>query len=173
MANDLNQCNFIGRLGKDVDMRYMPNGDAVASLTVAVGSQWKDKAGNKQEATEWVNVSAFGKLGEICGQYLKKGSQVFVSGRMKTEKYQKDGVDRYSTKIIADRMQMLGSKGGSSNQDDGQNSRPQQGSTRQPEQAQRPSGGSGFDDMEDDIPFMTAGIGQDVIWRKLDRARRG
>lgn len=153
MANDLNQCNFIGRLGKDVDMRYMPNGDAVASFSLAVGSQWKDKSGNKQEATEWVNVSAFGKLGEICGQYLKKGTQVFVSGRMKTEKYQKDGVDRYSTKIIADRMQMLGSKqGGDSDSGDGGQ---QYGAPQRP--AQRPASGgtsNGFDDMDDgDTPF--------------------
>lgn len=150
MANDLNQCNFIGRLGKDVDMRYLPNGEAVASFSIAVGSQWKDKAGSKQEATEWVNVSAFGKLGEICGQYLKKGSQIFVSGRMKTEKYQKDGVDRYSTKIVADRMQMLGGQPGGS--DNGQ-SRPATAPAQRPQPSPRGGGASGFDDLEDDIPF--------------------
>lgn len=94
MANDLNQCSFIGRLGADVEMRYMPSGDAVASFSIAVGSQWKDKAsGEKRESVEWVNITAFGKLGEICGEYLRKGSQVYVSGRLKTEKYQaKDGL---------------------------------------------------------------------------------
>jgi single-strand DNA-binding protein len=140
MANDLNQCQFIGRLGKDVDMRYMPSGDAIASFSIAVGSQWKDKEGAKQEATEWVNVTAFGKLAEICGQYLSKGSQVFVSGRMKTDKYQdkETGQDRYSTKIIADKMQMLGSK-------------PESAPARQ--SAPQSSGSSGFDDFLDDVPF--------------------
>lgn len=115
MANDLNQCNFIGRLGKDVETRYMPNGDAVSSFSIAVGSSWKDKAGDKKEETEWVSVTAFRKLAEICGQYLKKGSKVYVTGRMKTDKYtDKDGVERYSTKIIMDNMQMLDSKPGAS-----------------------------------------------------------
>lgn len=147
MANDLNNCSFIGRLGKDTETRFMPNGEAVASFSIAVGSTWKDKSGNKQESTEWVNVTAFGKLGEICGEYLKKGSQVFISGRMKTDKYDdKEGVTRYSTKIIADRMQMLGSK----DSDAGQ-SQPKP-RTQQPQQ----SGGvsSGFDDDGfGDIPF--------------------
>lgn len=137
-------CCFIGRLGRDVDMRYQPSGDAIASFSIAVGSTWKDKSGAKQESTEWVNVTAFGKLGEVCGQYLKKGSQVFVSGRMKTDKYQdKEGVDRYITKIIADRMQMLGSR------DD----KPQQSSgDRQQQPSSRGGGVSGFDD-DQDVPF--------------------
>lgn len=111
MSNDLNQCQFIGRLGKDCDVRYTTDGKAVASFSLAVGSQWKNKAGEKQESTEWVNCTAFDKLGEICAEYLKKGSQVFVSGKMKTEKYtDKSGVDKYSTKIIVNEMQMLGGK---------------------------------------------------------------
>jgi len=111
MANDLNVCSFIGRLGKPVDVRYMASGDAVASFSLAVGSQWKNKAGEKQESTEWVSVSVFGKLAEICGEYLAKGSQVFISGRLKTDKYTaSDGTDRYSTKVIAEKMQMLGGK---------------------------------------------------------------
>jgi single-strand DNA-binding protein len=114
MASDLNQCQFIGRLGKDVDTRYTSSGDAVSSFSLAVGSAWKDKSGEKQESTEWVSCTAFGKLGEICEKYLKKGSQVFVSGRMKTDKYtDKAGVEKYSTKIIVENMQMLGSKGDS------------------------------------------------------------
>lgn len=137
MSNDLNQCNFIGRLARDTEVRYSASGDAIASLTLAVGSTWKDKAGAKQESTEWVNVTAFGKLGEICAQYLKKGSQVFISGRMKTDKYtDKQGVDKYSTKIVAERMQMLGGKS------EGQQS-------QQPQD--KPS--ANFDDMSDDIPF--------------------
>lgn len=137
MANDLNNCSFIGRLGKDPEVRYAASGDAIASLTLAVGSTWKDKAGTKQESTEWVNITAFGKLGEICAQYLKKGNQVFISGRMKTEKYtDKTGVDKYSTKIVAERMQMLGGK------NEGQ-------------QAGKPAQESGgFDPQDDDqIPF--------------------
>ena len=164
MANDLNSCNFIGRLGKDVETKYMPSGEAVSSFSLAVGSTWKDKQGEKQESTEWVNVSAFGKLAEICSQYLVKGSQVYLSGRMKTDKYtDKNGVEKYSTKIIADRMQMLGGK-----PSEGQSSAP---ASAPKHAAPSSGGGSGFSDMEDDIPFMTASIGYDVIWRKLDRVR--
>lgn len=150
MSNDLNSCSFIGRLGKDPEVRYAPSGDAIASFSIAVGSQWKDKNGEKQEATEWVNVTAFGKLGEICGEYLKKGSQIFLSGRMKTEKWQdKDGHDRYSTKIIADKMQMLGSK--SEHQAKREyDSNPPGMLGGQPAPA-KTSGA--FDDLEDDIPF--------------------
>lgn len=171
MSNDLNQCQFIGRLGKDVETRYMPNGNAVASFTIAVGSQWKDKqSGAKQEATEWVNVSVFGKLAEICSEYLKKGSQVFVSGRMKTEKYQaKDGTDRYSTKIIAENMQMLGGKsaGGNDSQGDGQQEHQEKRST--PAAARRPaqdqsSAPRNFDNFDDDIPFMDP-HGSRAFWR--------
>ena len=143
MANDLNQCNFIGRLPRDPDVRYMPNGEAVTNFSIAIGSQWKDKQGQKQESTEWANITAFGKLGEICGQYLKKGSQVFVSGRMKTDKYEKDGVERYSTKIIAERMQMLGGVQNAQSDDNRANSTP----------SPRGGGASGFDDLEDDVPF--------------------
>lgn len=146
MASDLNSCNFIGRLGKDVETRYMPSGEAVASFSLAVGSTWKDKQGAKQESTEWVNVTAFGKLAEICSQYLVKGSQVYLSGRMKTDKYtDKNGIEKYSTKIIAERMQMLGGKGQSGDEQ-------QQPARQQPAPATPPS--SGFDDMENDsIPF--------------------
>ena len=105
MANDLNQCQFIGRLGKDPELRYLASGDAVASFSIACGWKSKDK-----EGAEWVNITAFGKLAEICGEYLKKGSQVFIQGRFKTDKYEKGGETKYSTKIIADRMQMLGGR---------------------------------------------------------------
>ncbi len=106
--SDLNLCQFIGRLGQDPEIRYMNNGDPVASISIACGWKGKDK-----EGTEWVSVSAFGKLAEIMGKYLAKGSQVYISGRFQTDKYEKDGQTRYSTKIIADRMQMLGSRGDS------------------------------------------------------------
>lgn len=171
MANDLNDCKFIGRLGKDPEMRYMANGKAVANFSIAVGSQWKDKqSGQKQESTEWVDVSAFDKLGEICGEYLKKGSQVFVSGEMKTRKWQdNNGNDRYSTGINANRMQMLGSRGdsgGANNAGGGQ----QQAAPQQSQSAHQQNGGGGHqqaaqpsqngghggampDDWEDDVPF--------------------
>jgi single-strand DNA-binding protein len=104
--NDLNQCQFIGRLGKDVELRFAGQGDAVANFSLACG--WKTKT---KEGTEWINVTVFGKLGEIAAQYLKKGSQVYISGRMRTEKYTgKDGIEKYGTKIIADTLQMLGGK---------------------------------------------------------------
>ena len=144
MANDLNQCQFIGRLGADPETRYSAGGDAVCSLRLAVGWKGKDK-----EGTEWIPCTAFGKLAEICSQYLKKGSQVFVQGRFKTEEYEKDGVKRYSTKIMLDTMQMLGGKS-----DGGQ--RPARDGEYQP--AEKPQGSRqgakpSFDDLGDDIPF--------------------
>ena len=159
--SDLNQCQFIGRLGRDPETRYMTNGKAVASFSIAVGSQWKNKDGEKQESTEWVNITAFDKLAEICGEYLKKGSQVFIGGRMKTEKYQdkETGADRYSTKIIADTMQMLGGK----SQVDGEQSEPSRSATStKPASAVRQDNGNadatkgGFSDFPNDdldIPF--------------------
>jgi single-strand DNA-binding protein len=148
MSNDLNQCSFIGRLGKDPETRYMTSGKAVTSFSIAVGSQWKDKAGEKQESTEWVNITAFDKLAEICGEYLKKGSQVFIGGRMKTDKYQdkETGADRYSTKIIAETMQMLGGKP----QGDGDQSE-RSAPAANPYAA--PSTKANFDNFDDDIPF--------------------
>lgn len=104
--NDLNLCQFIGRLGKDPEVRYSPNGDSLATFSIACG--WKTKT---KEGAEWINITVFGKLAEICGQYLKKGSQVYVAGRMRTEKYTtKEGVEKYGTKVIADTMQMLSGK---------------------------------------------------------------
>ena len=142
MANDLNCCMFIGRLGADPETRYTPAGDAVCSFRIAVGWKSKDK-----EGAEWVSIVTFKKLAEICGQYLTKGSQVFVSGRFKTEEYEKDGSKRYSVKIVANEMQMLGGK-------------PAQQEDRSPPADQRPArepqktgGGASFADMDDDIPF--------------------
>ena len=142
MSNDLNQCNFIGRLGKDPEARYLTNGDQVVNFSLAVGWKGKDK-----EGTEWINIVAFGKLAEICGKYLTKGSQVFISGKFKTDKYQdKDGNDRYSTKIVADNMQMLGGR-----QDGDSGERPQQRSEPQKQAPAKKE--QRFDDMDDDIPF--------------------
>ena len=153
----VNKAILIGNLGKDPDVRYSPDGSAITNITLATTENWKDKSGEKQEKTEWHRVAFFGKLAEIAGEYLKKGSQVYVEGRIQTRKWQdKDGQDRYTTEIVADRMQMLGSRSGNFEVTDG----PSQGSSGSRSQASRPSqGGSpapgkgGFDDMDDDIPF--------------------
>jgi single-strand DNA-binding protein len=146
MSNDLNSCNFIGRLGADPEIRYMTDGKAVANLNLAVGSQWKSQSGEKQEATEWVKLTAYGKLAEICGEYLKKGSQIYASGSMKTRKWQdKEGKDRYTTEVIMSNMQMLGGKPATTDAQPAQTEPAKQS-------ANKPAASSSFDDF-DDIPF--------------------
>lgn len=139
---------IIGNLGKDPETRYMPSGDAITNITVATTDSWKDKAtGEKKEQTEWHRITFFGKLAEIAGQYLKKGSQVYVEGSLRTRKYtDKDGVEKYATDIKADSMQMLG------NRQDGSAPAPRQAPASQPApDAQRTPN---FADMDDsDIPF--------------------
>ena len=114
MARGVNKVILIGNLGRDPEVRYSPSGSAVANVTLATSESWKDKnSGEKQEKTEWHRVVFFGRLAEIAGEYLKKGSQVFVEGRLQTRKWQdKEGKDRYTTEIVANEMQMLGSRGG-------------------------------------------------------------
>lgn len=130
----VNKVILVGNLGKDPETKYLPSGDAVTNFSIATTESWKDKAtGEKKEATEWHRISTFGKLAEICGEYLKKGSAVYIEGSIKTRKWQdKEGNDRYSTEIKADRMQMLGGK-----QDDQPKLQPKKG---------------GFDDL-DDVPL--------------------
>ena len=141
MSNDLNQCNFIGRLGRDPETKYTASGSAVCNFSIACG--WK---GKNSEGVEWIPVTTFDKLAEICGQYLKTGSQVFISGRFKTDKYtDKDGNDRYSTKIVADTMQMLGSK--SDNQASGDDYAKAKGGAR------KPAPKSDMSNLDDSIPF--------------------
>ena len=136
--SSVNKVIIVGRLGQDPELNYLPSGNAVANLSVATSEQWKDKqSGEKQERTEWHRVSMFGRLGEIASQYLAKGSLVYIEGRLQTDKYEKDGVTKYATKIIAKDMQMLGGKGE-------QTSQPQQ----QPEQSAPPA-----DDFDDDFVF--------------------
>jgi single-strand DNA-binding protein len=152
----LNQCNFIGNLGRDPEMRYMPSGDAVASFSIACTENWKDKNGQKQERTEWVRVSMFGKQAEVAGEYLKKGSSVFISGRMQTREWEdKDGNKRHTTEIVADTMRMLGSRPAADGQQQdrpaGTGDAPAQRPAGKP--ASKPAGGGGSDDFEDDIPF--------------------
>ncbi len=143
----VNKAIIVGNLGNDPETRYLPSGDAVTNISVATTDKWKNKDGEKQEATEWHRISFFGKLAEIAGEYLKKGSQVYIEGHIRTNKWQdKEGNDRYTTQIIADRMQMLGQPPGN---------RQQSGGTEPSEPRKQPpkkSGGS-FDDMDDDIPF--------------------
>jgi single-strand DNA-binding protein len=153
----INKVILIGNLGKDPDVRYLPSGEAVTNITLATTDTWKDKSsGEKKEATEWHRVVFFRKLAEIAGQYLKKGSQVYVEGRLQTKKYQKDGVDHYSTEIVADTMKMLGARQGSGDSGDASRERysPPAGVASKPNVSQpASSAGGGLGDFEDDIPF--------------------
>ena len=137
---------MIGNLGKDPDIRYTPGGAAVANVTIATNESWKDKqTGEMQERTEWHNVVFFSRLAEIVGEYLKKGSQVYVEGRLQTRKWQdKSGNDRYTTEIVANEMQMLGGRAGSGMPE----SRPQASEPSQPQGTSAPAS-----DFDDDIPF--------------------
>ena len=146
----VNKVILVGNLGADPETRYQPSGDAITNIRVATTDRWKDKAsGEMKEATEWHRVAFFGRLAEIAGEYLKKGSQVYIEGRIRTRKYQdKDGVERYSTEIIGDRMQMLGSRAGAG---EGRASEPPAEAKASGTAAKKPAGK--FDDMEDDIPF--------------------
>lgn len=163
----VNKAILVGNLGRDPEMRYLPDGQAVANLSVATTDKYKDKSGAMQEATEWHRVSFFGRTAEVCGQYLKKGSQVYIEGSIRTSKYtDKDGVEKYATEIRGDKMQMLGGKSGGDMDDSGYSQpapRPAQGGQARPAQG----GSSGFDDMDDDIPFATASLARDVTWKKL------
>ena len=154
MARGVNKVILVGNLGADPEIRYMPNGGAVANVTVATTESWKDKqSGENQEKTEWHRVVFFARLAEIVGEYLKKGSQIYVEGRLQTRKWQdKSGQDRYTTEIVANEMQMLGSRGGA-----GGGGAPAPSSSAPSSSGGAPSGGSSgggsFDDFDDDIPF--------------------
>jgi single-strand DNA-binding protein len=152
----VNKVILIGNLGRDPETRFMPSGDAICNVSIATTDTWKDKNGEKQEKTEWHRVAFFGKLAEIAGEYLKKGSQVYVEGRLQTRKWQdKDGQDKYTTEIVANAMQMLGSRSGMGGGDRGGADMGEGGSSRpaasKPAAAGKPAGK--FDDFEDDIPF--------------------
>lgn len=171
MARGINKVILIGNLGQDPETRYMPSGGAVTNISVATSETWKDKqTGQPQERTEWHRVVFFNRLAEIAGEYLKKGSKVYVEGALRTRKWQgQDGQDRYTTEIVASEMQMLDGRGGdnsgagydqSASQDPGPSGQqsygnaPSQGGSqpRQPaQQPQQPAGG--FDSFDDDIPF--------------------
>jgi len=148
MARGINKVILIGNLGKDPEVRYMPNGNAVANITLATSESWKDKSsGEQQEKTEWHRVVMFRRLGEIAGEYLKKGSKVYIEGKLQTRKWQDNsGNDRYTTEIVANEMQMLDSRGGSANFSGESKSAP--AAAPAPAPATAAAG-----DFDDDIPF--------------------
>lgn len=156
----LNKCMLIGHLGRDPELRYMPDGNAVANYSVATTRKWKTKDGEIKEETEWHRVVAYGRQAEVAGEYLKKGSLVFVEGRLRTRKWQdKEGVDRYTTEIMSDQMTMLDRKpqGGRREEEPGEEepapraAKPAAGSKPAITPTEKKPGK--FDDMEDDIPF--------------------
>ncbi|HVP89293.1 MAG TPA: single-stranded DNA-binding protein [Casimicrobiaceae bacterium] len=154
----VNKVILVGNLGRDPETRYTTGGDAVTNIRVATTDTWKDKNGEKQEKTEWHTVVFFGRQAEIAGEYLKKGRQVYIEGRLQTRKWQdKEGQDRYTTEIVADRMQMLGSR-----ESGGASSAPADSGEREPVAAGAGGGGrkaspapakKNVDDLDDDIPF--------------------
>jgi single-strand DNA-binding protein len=146
----VNKVIIVGNLGADPETRYTPSGDAVTNIRVATTDRWKDKAsGDMKEATEWHRIAFFGRLAEVAGQYLKKGSQVYIEGSLRTRKWQdKEGQDRYSTEVRADVMQMLGRREGAG-EPIAERTEPR--GEPKPAPAKKPAGK--FDDMEDDIPF--------------------
>jgi len=157
MARGVNKVILIGNLGQDPEVKYMPNGGAVTNVTVATSESWKDKnTGEQKENTEWHRVVFFRRLAEIAGEYLKKGSKVYIEGKLQTRKWQdQSGNDRYTTEIVANEMQMLDSRGGgggggggSFNQSAGQSS-----GTSAPQQPTAAPAGGGMGDFDDDIPF--------------------
>ena len=151
----VNKVILVGNLGRDPETRYLPDGGAITNISIATTDVWKDKSGDKQERTEWHRVAFFGKLAEIAGEYLKKGSQVYVEGRLQTRKWQdKEGQDKYTTEIVADRMQMLGSRSGmgGGDSDRGGHEAPS-GASGASAKPQAKGGAAKFDDFEDDIPF--------------------
>ncbi len=172
MARGINKVIIVGNLGNDPEVRYTASGAAVATLSIATSDSWKDKnTGEQQERTEWHRVVMFNRLGEIAGEYLRKGSQVYIEGKLQTNKWQdKEGQDRYTTEIIANEMQMLGGRGGDasagnspmqnrpqSNQGYSNQGSPQAASANSPHYERQGSGGGGqsapMNDFDDDIPF--------------------
>jgi single-strand DNA-binding protein len=156
----VNKVIIVGNLGADPETRYAPSGDAICSIRVATTDRWKDKtSGEMKEATEWHRISFFGRLAEIAGQYLKKGSQVYVEGSLRTRKYQdkETGQDRYSTDIRGDTMQMLGRRegmgGGGGGGGDFDESAPSRAAEPRAAAKAKAPAKTGFDDMDDDIPF--------------------
>ena len=161
----VNKVILIGNLGRDPEVRYAASGSAICNLTLATSRQWKDRnTGERQEETEWHRVVLYDRLAEVAGEYLKKGSSCYIEGRLRTRKWQdRDGLDRYTTEIIADSMQLLGSKGGSGSSGNDSYGSGEYTYSAKPAAQAKPAGNNapaaqtpantGFDDMDDDIPF--------------------
>lgn len=172
-SRGVNKVILVGNLGQDPEIRYMPNGNAVANLSIATSESWKDQQGNMQERTEWHRLTMYRRLAEVAGEYLKKGSQIYVEGKLQTRKWQdQQGQDRYTTEIIVDQMQMLGGRNdGGNGGSGGYQNQPRSndynqgnnqgagfgGSSNRPPQQQpqstAPTPPPGMDDFDDDIPF--------------------
>lgn len=155
MARGVNKVILIGNLGNDPDVRYTASGAAVANISLATAESWRDKeSGEQQERTEWHRVVFFGRLAEIVAEYLKKGSQIYVEGRLQTRKWQdKEGKDRYSTEIVANEMQMLGSRSGGGNQSHMDQTPPHEDDMSSGDKPQKTTAKPKDDDFDDDIPF--------------------
>ena len=151
----VNKVILLGNLGRDPELRFLPNGDAVCNFSIATTDSWKDKAGEKQEKTEWHNIVMYRKLAEIAGEYLKKGRPVYLEGRLQTRKWQtKDGQDRYTTEIVVDNMQMLGGRdaGAQTSSKSDYNQEPVKNDSTS-KASESNTAASSFDEFEDDIPF--------------------
>ncbi|MFA6468177.1 MAG: single-stranded DNA-binding protein [Bacteroidota bacterium] len=142
MSRSLNKVQLIGNLGKDPELKYTPSGVAVATFSIATSESWKDQDGNQQEKTEWHNIVAWRKLAEICGEYLKKGKKVYLEGKLQTRNYEKDGIKRYVTEIVADQLIMLDGGGGGRGPN---NSNSSTATESAPQQMDSPK--------DDDLPF--------------------
>ena len=156
----VNKVILVGRLGKDPETRYMTNGEAVTNFSIATSETWKDKSGEKQEKTEWHNCVAYRRTAEVIAEYVKKGSQIYVEGKLQTRKWQtKEGQDRYSTEIIVDQMQMLGGKSGGGSFEVVDKPAASSSASSAAKAAPAKGGGAaaeprtGFDNFDDDIPF--------------------
>jgi len=158
-SRGVNRVTIIGNLGQDPEVRYTQNSTAIANLSIATSESWNDKqTGEPREQTEWHRCVAYRRLAEVCGEYLKKGSKVYVEGKLQTRKWEgQDGVERYTTEIIINDMQMLDSRGGQGGQSSGQGGGYQNNQNQQPQQSkqgsQQPQNQGGNQDFDDDIPF--------------------
>ena len=147
----VNKVILVGNLGKDPEVRFMPNGDAVCNFSIATTENWKDKDGKKQSKTEWHSVVAYRKLAEIIGEYVKSGNGIYIEGKLQTRKWEKDGVTRYTTEIIADTMQMLGASAHADNAKGDSDTPPAKNNA--PSKQESGNSGADFDQFPDDEPF--------------------
>jgi single-strand DNA-binding protein len=154
-SRGVNKVILVGNVGNDPEVRYMPNGNAVANISVATSDSWKDKnTGDQQERTEWHRVVFFNRLAEIVEQYVKKGTKLYLEGRLQTRSYEQDGIKKYSTEIVANEMQMLDSRGAGQNQEFGdQPNAPTVSSSRVSVEGSAQQAPTNFDNFDDDIPF--------------------